>query len=176
MPSIMVTTAVALAVGSTVSYAPAVAATQTAPTTQTAPATQPVPSSHEHPTPVAGTAPSTEGLSALDAMTFGCPKAALNAAAREASTVRSQGTYQFAYFKIISDSHHGAYEVHFKSNYPGEADLNYCVALYCQQGWDPKTTKASVTLMDSRRPAKGVTAHAAACAVKKAPVKRPVKR
>jgi hypothetical protein len=115
-------------------------------------------------------------LSDLDALTFGCPKAALNAAAREASTVKSQGTYQFAYFKIISDSHHGAYEVHFKSNYPGEADLNYCVALYCQQGWDPKTTKTSVTLMDSKRQAKGAAAHGGACAAKPAPVKRPVKR
>jgi hypothetical protein len=168
MTSIMVTTAVALAVCSTVSYAPAVAATQTAPATQT------VPPQQEH--PVAGTAPATEGLSDLDARTFGCPKAALNAAAREASTVPSQGTYQFAYFKIINDSHHAAYEVHFKSNYPGEADLNYCVAVYCQQGWDPKTTKASVTLMGSKPQAKGVAAHGADCAIKPAPVKRRVKR
>ena len=54
-------------------------------------------------------------------MTFGCPKAGLNAAAREAAKVPSQGTYQFSYFKIINDSHHAAYEVHFKSNYQGEA-------------------------------------------------------
>jgi hypothetical protein len=86
-------------------------------------------------------------------MTFGCPKAALNAAAREAAKVRSQGTYQFSYFKIISDSHHSAFEVHFKSNYTGEKDLKYCVAMYCQQGWDPRTTKTSVTLMnDPRQP------------------------
>ena len=60
-------------------------------------------------------------------MTFGCPKAGLNAAAREAAKVPSQGTYQFSYFKIINDSHHAAYEVHFKSNYAGEPDLKYCV-------------------------------------------------
>ena len=54
-------------------------------------------------------------------MTFSCPKAGLNAAAREAAKVPSQGTYQFAYFRIINDSHHASYEVHFKSNYQGEA-------------------------------------------------------
>jgi hypothetical protein len=160
MTRIMVTTAVALAVCSTVSYAPTVAATQTVPAAQAAPP------SLEQPAPVADTAAKSEGLSDLDAMTFGCPKAALNAAAREASTVQSQGTYQFSYFKIVNDSHHAAYEVHFKSNYPGEADLNYCVAVYCQQGWDPKTTKASVTVMGSGRPAKGVAAHGGDCAVK----------
>ncbi|HMF61190.1 MAG TPA: hypothetical protein VK595_12505, partial [Vicinamibacterales bacterium] len=61
-------------------------------------------------------------------------------------------------------------------NYLGEADLNYCVAVYCQQGWDPKTTKAAVTLMGSKPQAKGAAAHGADCAVKPAPVKRPVKR
>ena len=88
------------------------------------------------------------GLSDLASMTFSCPKAALNAAAREAAKVRTQGTYQFAYFKIVSDSHHAAYEVHFKSNYAGEKDLQYCVAMYCQQGWDPNNTQTSVTLMN----------------------------
>jgi hypothetical protein len=116
-------------------------------------------------------------LSDLDAMTFGCPKAALNAAAREASKVPSQGTYQFAYFKIINDSHHASYEIHFKSNYEGEADLNYCVAIYCQQGWDPKTTKASVTLIGGERQPAGVAAaHGADCAAREAPVKRRLKR
>src|SRR5918995_3942756 len=60
------------------------------------------------------------GLSDLDAMTFGCPKAALNAAAREAAKAPSQGTYQFSYFNIVNDAHHAFYEVHFKSNYQGE--------------------------------------------------------
>jgi hypothetical protein len=104
-----------------------------------------------------------DGLSDLDAMTFGCPKAALNAAAREAARMPAQGTYQFAYFKILNDSHHAAYEVHFKSNYPGEAELKYCVAIYCQQGWDPKTTKTLVTLMGSERPRTGPGAQGAAC-------------
>lgn len=101
------------------------------------------------PTPVAqATAePADNGLNDLAAVTFGCPKAALNAAAREAAKVQSQGTYQFAYYAIASDSHHAAYEVHFKSNYQGEPLLRYCVAIYCQQGWDPKTTQAAVTLM-----------------------------
>jgi hypothetical protein len=171
MTNIRAITLVALAICGMPSYAQTASHAQTA-----APAAPAVPAPQEPSAPAAGTVRASEGLSDLDAMTFGCPKAALNAAAREASAVKSQGTYQFAYFKIISDSHHGAYEVHFKSNYPGEADLNYCVALYCQQGWDPKTTKASVTLMDSKPQAKGVAAHGGACAAKPAPLKRPVKR
>jgi hypothetical protein len=115
-----------------------------------------------------------DGLSELDAMTFSCPKAALNAAAREAARVRSQGTYQFAYFNIVTDAHHAAYEVHFKSNYEGEADLKYCVAIYCQQGWDPKTTRASVTLIGSGKPQMAAASHGASC--RAAPVKRPAKR
>jgi hypothetical protein len=151
--------------------------------TVAAPAQSP-PSAQEQSAPAVSAAPAKVGLGDLDAMTFDCPKAALNAAAREASTVPSQGTYQFAYFKIISDSHHAAYEVHFKSNYPGEADLNYCVALYCQQGWDPKSAKPAVTLMGGERQPKGAAgvaahggmAHGADCAVKPVPVKRTVKR
>ena len=82
-------------------------------------------------------APST-GLSDLAAVTFSCPQAGLNAAAREAAVVPSQGTYQFSYFRIVNDAHHAAFEVHFKSNYVGEPELKYCVSLYCQQGWDPQ--------------------------------------
>ena len=116
----------------------------------------------------------SNGLTDLDAMTFGCPKAALNAAAREAAKVPSQGTYQFSYFRINSDSHHAAYEIHFKSNYHGEADLKYCVAIYCQQGWDPKTTKTTVSLMGSERRAMRGAAHGAHCGARPAPVKQPV--
>ena len=116
-------------------------------------------------TPMAESPPANTGLSDLAAMTFGCPKAALNAAAREAAKVPSEGTYQFSFFKIINDSHHATYEVHFKSNYEGEKDLKYCVAVYCQQGWDPTTTKTSVTLMsDARKPARA--AHGGGCGVK----------
>jgi len=115
-----------------------------------------------------------DGLGDLDAMTFSCPKAGLNAAAREAAKVRSQGTYQFAYFKIINDSHHATYEVHFKSNYEGEADLKYCVALYCQQGWDPTTARTSVTPIGNEQQHTGGAAHAADC--RPAPVKRRLKR
>ena len=119
--------------------------------------------------------PETDGLSDLNAMTFGCPKAALNAAARQAAKVPSQGTYQFSYFKLINDAHHAAYEVHFKSNYEGEVELKYCVEMYCQQGFDPKTTKTSITLMSAQRA--GVTTHGAACGVHTpAPVKRPAKK
>lgn len=107
-------------------------------------------------------APLVDTLSDLDAVTFSCPRAGLNAAAREARKVRSQGTYQFAYFNVVSDAHHALYEVHFKSNYAGEADLKYCVSVYCQQGWDPKT-KTSVTLMNKTPQRKGATAHTAAC-------------
>jgi hypothetical protein len=120
--------------------------------------------------------PATEGLSDLDAMTFSCAKAGLNAAAREAAKVPSQGTYQFAYFKIVNASHHAAYEVHFKSNYEGEVDLKYCVSIYCQQGWDPKTTKASVTLIGKEPSRAGVTAHGAACGDQSAPAKRQPKK
>ena len=101
-------------------------------------------------------APATRGLDDLDTMTFDCPKAGLNAAAREASKVPAQGTYQFSYFRIISDAHHATYEVHFKSNYVGERELQYCVSIYCQQGWDPTRTMVGVTLM-------GNEARAAAC-------------
>jgi hypothetical protein len=100
----------------------------------------------------------------------------LNAAAREAAKVPSQGTYQFAYFKIVSASHHAAYEVHFKSNYEGEVDLKYCVSIYCQQGWDPKTTKASVTLIGKEPSRAGVAAHGAACGDQSAPAKRQPKK
>ena len=117
-------------------------------------------------------APETDGLSDLNAMTFGCPKAALNAAARQAAKAPSQGTYQFSYFKLINDAHHAAYEVHFKSNYEGEVELKYCVEMYCQQGFDPKTTKTSITLMSAQRA--GVTAHGAACGVH-TPAPAPVK-
>ena len=134
-----------------------------------------VPTPQAQPAPVARSAPAKDGLGDLDAMTFGCPKAALNAAAREAAKVPSQGTYQFAYFRINSDSHHASYEVHFKSNYQGEADLKYCVAIYCQQGWDPATTKTSVTLMGSERQPMGA-AHGTGCGAKPAAVKRPPKR
>jgi hypothetical protein len=121
-------------------------------------------------------APAGDDLTDLDAMTFSCPKAGLNAAAREAAKAPSQGTYQFSYFRIVSDSHHAAYEVHFKSNYQGEPDLKYCVAIYCQQGWDPATSKTSVTLIGSTRQPSAGTAHGAECDAKPAPVKRRLKR
>jgi hypothetical protein len=104
-------------------------------------------------------APPTRALDDLDAMTFDCPKAGLNAAAREAAKVPSQGTYQFSYFKIISDAHHATYEVHFKSNYVGEPELQYCVSIYCQQGWDPAQTRVGVTLMGSETPAAPCAGH-----------------
>lgn len=137
---------------------------------------QTAPPPQEQSAPVVAAAPANDGLSDLDAMTFGCPKAALNAAAREAAKVPSQGTYQFSYFKIMNDSHHSSYEIHFKSNYQGEADLKYCVSIYCQQGWDPKTTKASVMLMSDERQPMGSGAHSADCSSKRAPVKRPLKQ
>jgi hypothetical protein len=137
------------------------------------PAPQSTPPAAESPPAAAESAPVEAGLSDLASMTFGCPKAALNAAAREAAKVRSQGTYQFSFFKIVSDSHHSAFEVHFKSNYAGEKELKYCVAMYCQQGWDPKTTKTSVTLMNDPRQLPGATPHGAkACQVAPTPQAR----
>lgn len=122
----------------------------------------------------APTAPASDDLTDLNAMTFSCPKAGLNAAAREAAKVPSQGTYQFSYFRIVNDAHHASYEIHFKSNYEGEADLKYCVAVYCQQGWDPRT-KTSVTLMGSERQRMGGPAHATSCGNQPTPVKRRLK-
>jgi hypothetical protein len=96
-------------------------------------------------------APLSQDLADLDAMTFDCPRAGLNAAARVAAKVPSQGTYQFSYFKIVNDAHHATYEVHFKSNYVGEPELRYCVSMYCQQGWDPRNTKIDVALMSDEQ-------------------------
>src|SRR5262245_60824887 len=55
--------------------------------------------------PVAESPAADNGLNELAAVTFGCPKAALNAAASAAAKVPSEGTYQFSYFGIVSDSH-----------------------------------------------------------------------
>jgi hypothetical protein len=138
--------------------------------------TQTVPTPQEQSAAGAGTAPASDDLSDLAAITFRCPKAALNAAAREAAKVPSQGTYQFAYFKIINDSHHSSYEIHFKSNYEGEADLKYCVSMYCQQGWDPESTETLVSLMSSARQRARGAAHGADCGNKPAHAKRRLKR
>lgn len=154
--------------------------TQVSTPKQAATPSQTMAAAPEPPTPVAGSAPATDGLSDLNAVTFGCPKAGLNAAAREAAKAPSQGTYQFSYFKLINDSHHSAYEVHFKSNYHGEPDLKYCVSIYCQQGWDPKTTKTTVSLIgDGHRPtgAKAAgAAHGADCGDRQTRAKRTPKR
>ena len=147
------------------------------PDVQTRAAAQTVQTTHEQSAPVvnpvmeppgfAGKAPAIDGLSDLDAMTFSCAKASLNAAAGQAAKVPSLGTYQFSYFN---------YEVHFKSNYKGEADLKYCVTIYCQQGWDPKTTQISVRVMTNERQSTEVMAHGAECGNKQEPVKRGLRR
>jgi len=129
----------------------------------------------EQSAPDATVAPASAGLRDLEAMTFGCPRAALNAAARRAAKVPSQGTYQFSHFNIVSDSHHAMYEVRFKSNYEGEAELKYCVEIYCQQGWDPQTSKTSVTLMSYRRQRAGAAAHGDACSAMQMPANRRLK-
>jgi hypothetical protein len=129
------------------------------------------PATPEQSAPAAVAAPAP-GLSDLDAMTFDCAKAGLNAAAREAAKAPSQGSYQFAYFKIVSSSHHAAYEVGFKSNYAGEPNLNYCVAIYCQQGWDPKTTPVSVQPMANLRGPARAASHGAGCAGMQSPARQ----
>ena len=125
--------------------------------------------------PPTDAAATTSGLGDLEAITFGCPKAALNAAARRAAKVPSQGTYQFSYFNIVSDTHHAIYEVHFKSNYEGESELKYCVEIYCQQGWDPKTAKTSITLLPNAPQRAGATTHASACHAMQPPAVRRTK-
>jgi hypothetical protein len=109
--------------------------------------------------PEESVAPATRALDDLDVMTFDCPKAGLNAAARAASKVPAQGTYQFSYFRIINDAHHATYEVHFKSNYVGERELQYCVSIYCQQGWDPSRTMVGVALMGDKERAAACGGH-----------------
>lgn len=119
------------------------------------------------------------GLSDLDAMTFRCPQAGLNAAAREAAKVPAQGRYQFAYYKIVADGHHSAYEVHFKSNYQGEADLRYCVSVYCQQGQDPDTATSVSLIGDGPRPTKASAmgaAHGSGCGHEQTRTKRQSKK
>jgi hypothetical protein len=121
------------------------------------------------------------GFGDLEAMTFGCPKAGLNAAAREAGKAPAKGKYQFSYFKLISDSHHSMYEVHFASNNYEDPELKYCVSVYCQQGWDPKTTKATVELMGggpkAAKPGAPAAGHAAHCGGdEQIPAKRRSKR
>ena len=78
------------------------------------------------------------------------------------------GKLSILVFQNHSDSHHGSYEVHFKSNYQGEPDLKYCVAIYCQQGWDPTTTKTSVTLMGARAQSARGAGHGGECGVRPA--------
>jgi len=114
--------------------------------------------------PVASIKPVSIGLSDLEAMTFSCPQAGLNAAARAAAKVPSQGHYQFAYFKIINDTHHSIYQVHFKSNYQTEADLEYCVSIYCQQGHDPTPSVSLISKEPHPTAAnKASAAHSADC-------------
>jgi hypothetical protein len=53
--------------------------------------------------------------------------------------------------------------------------LKYCVAIYCQQGWDPKSTQISVRPMSNERQVQ-VAAHGADCGNEQMPVKRRAKR
>lgn len=128
--------------------------TQTASPTQTEVRAQTPTPPPEQPAPRAAPAAAEITLNDLNAMTFSCTKAGLNAAAREAAKSPAKGTYHFSYFRLVSSSHHSTYEVHFKSNNYEDEELRYCVSVYCQQGWDPKTANLSVRLMGrAARPA-----------------------
>jgi hypothetical protein len=141
---------------------------------QAAPAPAPGQTPPPAPPQASTAAANRDDLKDLEAMTFDCPRAGLNAAAREAAKEPSQGTYQFSFFRIASESHHAAYEVHFKSNYTGEPDLKYCVVVYCQQGWDPKTAKMTITKMAGDARPKKTAAHESMCgAVAPPPRKTP---
>lgn len=164
----------ALAASFALSCAPTTAAPRATPVPQTASAPQAMPMEPQN--YVAAPVPPTVGLADLEAMTFGCPTAGLNAAAREAAKAPSQGTYQFSYFRLVSDSHHASYEVHFKSNFVGEPDLKYCVAVYCQQGWDPKTAKTSVRVLSESPKRTGRTAHESDCSASHLPLERGARR
>ena len=138
-------------------------------------AAQNVPTTQGQAAPAGGAA-TVSGLSDLESLTRGCPKAALNAAARRAANVPSQGKYQFSYFNIISDSHHALYEVHFTSNYEGESVLKYCVEIYCQQGWDPNEVKASITVMSHAPQRAAADSHAGSCGPTHMPANRRTQR
>lgn len=139
-------------------------------------AVQNAPAPQRQSPPLENTAPAGDGLSDLNARTFSCARAGLNAAAREAAKAPSQGSYQFSYFKIIKDTHHSFYQVHFKSNYSDEPDLKYCVSIYCQQGWDPNTKQMSVRLISNERKETQAAAHGADCGNEQMQVKRRAKR
>jgi hypothetical protein len=132
---------------------------QTPAPARAAPAPQPSlyaqPSSERPDQASSGAAPAGTELSLNDlgSMAFNCTKAGLNAAAREAAKERAKGNYlgdyQFSYFKLVSSSHHSIFEVHFKSNNYQDQALKYCVDVYCQQGWDPKTANPTVKRIDT---------------------------
>ena len=125
----------------------------------------------EKPADGTAAAPVASGLSDLETLTRSCSTAALNAAARRAASVPTQGKYQFTYFSLISDSHHALYEVHFRSNYQGESELKYCVEMYCQQGWDPKTAKATITVLSNSPQRDAAKSHAGGCGQMQMPAK-----
>lgn len=112
--------------------------------------TEPTTTVQEPSTPITNVSPVSDGLSELNAMTFSCPQAGLNAAAREAAKVPSEGHYQYSYFNIIKDATYSFYEVDFKSNAQGENDLKYCVSVYCQQGQAPKPEVSLMTTTDGK--------------------------
>ena len=115
----------------------------------------------EQATPGADSAAAEISLNDLNVITFSCAKVGLNAAARKAAQERANGSYQFSYFRLVSSSHHSTYEVHFKSNNYEDPDLKYCVSVYCQQGWDPKTANPSVSSMSkATRPTRANAADA----------------
>ena len=140
----------------------AVVAVSVAASLSVAAAVQNAPTSQQPPASAAAAAPVGSGLSDLEGLTRSCSKAALNAAARRAADVPTQGKYQFSYFKLLSDSHQAQYEVHFTSNYEGESVLKYCVAVYCQQGWDPGTN-ATITLMSNAPQRTAADPHRSGC-------------
>lgn len=139
-------------------------------------AVQTAPAPQRQSAPPENTAPAGDGLTDLNAKTFSCVRAGLNAAAREAAKAPSEGSYQFSYFKIIKDTHHSFYEVHFKSNYSGEPVLKYCVTIYCQQGWDPNIMQMSVRPMSNEGKPTQAATHEADCGNEQMPMKRPTKR
>ena len=192
MKKLLVLTSVVLSACSTATPPPGAA--QTVVPAHTASATPaesraqaPMPPQEQAPTPpqeqaARGAAPAPEelGLTDLNAMTFSCAKAGLNAAAREAAKAPARGSYQFSYFRIVSSSHHSSYEVHFKSNNYEDPELKYCVSIYCQQGWNPKTANLSVNLMSKASPPTRAGAagaeHLAECSEHATRAKRRVRR
>ena len=167
-PSATRSSSTGLAPGLGIAKPAGVAAASPAPAAAAAVPTQP-----ERPAVAARAASRPSSLSDLGVHDIWLFRGRVECRRADVPKVPSRGNYQFSFFRTHSDSHHASYEVHFKSNFQGEPDLKYCVAIYCQQGFDPTTTKTSVTSMRARSRSTAGAGHGGDCSARPARRKRP---